>query len=98
MTKLFCYIDNAEYSEGAGTFYIAADSLNDAAKVYKAYVSSHDYWGDRIPCESKINKTIAKNLSTIRIAECPGIFVDDSRKNCKFWDIYNDEYDWKVSF
>lgn len=45
MTKLFVFYDNAEYSEGEGTFYIPAATKNDAINAYKKYISSEKWWG-----------------------------------------------------
>lgn len=97
MTKLFCYLDVGEYSEG-DAFYITADSLKDAAKVFKCYMSSHDYWGDKIPPEHKIDNTIKRKLSNFMIKECPGVYIDDYRKNRILWSIASDDNDYVLKY
>lgn len=94
MTRLFCFVDNTEYSEGELTFYIAADSKDDALAVYRSYVESKFYWGEKIPSANTMEKQFHKNLSYYVIKECPGIFVDDSRKHHMFHDVENDDCDW----
>ena len=94
MTRLFCFGDNTEYSERELTFYIAADFKNDALCVYRSYLESKFYWGEKVPCSNAIEKEYYKTLSYYMIKECPGIFVDDLRKHHMFHDIETDERDW----